>query len=328
MRVLFVTGMHPTPTHPLRGVIIQRLQQALESQGHEIAVAGLEDRKGLGRYLGARGAVGDAVARYRPDLIHVHFGYSTLALPPVSIPIVTSFYGDDLNGTWREPGGITLKSRLGIAISHYAAWRSRKCIVVSAGMVARLRSRTLRDRTVVIRDAVDPAMFFPRSRAEALARLGLDAEPVRILFPHNTTQSTKRQWLAEAAVEALKRRIPAAALWVVNGQAADQMPWFYSAAGAMLVTSALEGGPSSVKEALACGLPVVSVPVGDVQVLLEVPAHTRLAPAEPEALADALHDVLVLNLPRDRSFLPPDLDLASAARQIGAVYEEAHASVT
>jgi teichuronic acid biosynthesis glycosyltransferase TuaC len=321
LRVLFVTGMHPTPSFPLRGVIIQRLAGALEEAGHEIRWVRLSDQRGPGRYLKARRLVRQAVTEFRPELVHVHFGYSILAVPRVPVPIVTSFHGDDLNGTRTEGGGKSLTSRVGILISHYAAWRSRRAIAVSAALRNRLRLASLRERTVVVRDAVDSRLFHPHPRDEARRRLGADPEAFLVLFPHDASQPTKRVGLARAAVEALKRTVPNAQLWIVNGKPADEMPWYYSAADVMLVTSASEGGPSSAKEALACGLSVVSVPVGDVQLLSEVPEHTRMAMADPAALAAAIGSLDLR--PGATGYLPQFLSLASTAREITEVYRAA-----
>ena len=44
----------------------------------------------------------------------------------------------------------------------------------------------------------------------------------------------------------------------------DSVPLILNASDALLVTSRYEGSPNIVKEAMACGLPVVTVPVGDV----------------------------------------------------------------
>src|SRR5436190_2177247 len=119
--------------------------------------------------------------------------------------------------------------------------------------------------------AVEPTLVRAHPREQARKTLGIPDNQVLILFPHDVTQATKRVWLAEAAVEELKDVEPMARLWVVNGRQADEMPWYYAAADAMIVTSASEGGPSSAKEALSCGIPVVSVAVGDIHLFSEAP---------------------------------------------------------
>jgi teichuronic acid biosynthesis glycosyltransferase TuaC len=83
--------------------------------------------------------------------------------------------------------------------------------------------------------------------------------------------------------------------WLIVGwemqhrQIADLM----SACDALIVTSMQEGSPNSVKEALACNLPVVSVPVGDVALRLKGVAGCELCPNDQvETLAAALGRVL------------------------------------
>ncbi len=302
-----------------------RLIGALRALGHRVELFELGAGGGAVGYLRARARVAKAIRALSPDVVHVHYGPCGLAVPRTNVPLVTTFVGDDLNGTPDRAGRTTWKSRAGILLSHYAAWRSRRCITVSASLRSRLRSAALRDKTVVIRDAVDPALFRPLLQAEARQRLGLSSKAVLVMFPHDTTQPTKRPWLAEAAVAELQRTVPAAKLWVVNGKAPDEMPWYYAAADAMIVTSLREGGPSSVKEALACGIPVVSVAVGDTELFGEVPDGIRVGADSPAALAAALHDVL--KMPRERrSLLPTSLHLEVAARAIAALYREAIAT--
>src|ERR1041385_1453139 len=101
------------------------------------------------------------------------------------------------------------------------------------------------------------------------------------------------------------------------------MPWHYAASDAMIVTSQAEGGPSSVKEALACGIPVVSVAVGDTELFAEAPDGIRCAEATPAALATALGWALERRGRPRASLLPPGLSLPEAARAMEAVYRAA-----
>jgi glycosyltransferase involved in cell wall biosynthesis len=70
------------------------------------------------------------------------------------------------------------------------------------------------------------------------------------------------------------------------------MPWYYSAADAMLLCSDSEGSPTSVKEALACNCPVVSVDVGDVTDIMAGVDGVEICAQEVGALAAALRRVL------------------------------------
>jgi glycosyltransferase involved in cell wall biosynthesis len=161
------------------------------------------------------------------------------------------------------------------------------------------------------------------ARHLARERLGLSQDEVLVIFPHDATQPTKRIGLAEAAVAHLRRRRPRARLWIVNNRSPDEMPLYYGAADVMIVTSLCEGGPSSVKEALACGIPVVSVPVGDTALFEEVPRAVFRADASPEALSAALDDAVSQGATYDRqSFLPTELRLDRTAEAITALYRE------
>jgi glycosyltransferase involved in cell wall biosynthesis len=320
VNILFVTSMHPTARFPKRGVVVLRLASALRERGHRVDVFELGDRGGPWRYLAARSAVTEEVRRIGADIVHVHFGYSGLAVPSLDVPVVTSFNGDDLNGTWKRSGGLTLKSRLGILVSQVVAFRSRSCIAVSTALRARLWTKSLRRKTVVIRDAVDPRMFVPQPQRQARERLGVSMDERLVLFPHDASQPTKRLWLAEEAVDALRGSVPAARLWIVNDKPPDEMPRYYAAADALIVTSAREGGPSSAKEALACGLPVVSVAAGDTDLFTEVPDATFLSADTPEALASALLRAFAVSAEPRRCRLPSHLMLPDAAERIEQVY--------
>ena len=71
------------------------------------------------------------------------------------------------------------------------------------------------------------------------------------------------------------------------------VPLYMSASDALVFTSMQEGSPNVVKEALACDLPVVSVPVGDVEERLKgIEGCELCADERPESIAAALRKVL------------------------------------
>jgi glycosyltransferase involved in cell wall biosynthesis len=92
----------------------------------------------------------------------------------------------------------------------------------------------------------------------------------------------------------------------------------------MVLASYHEGSPNVVKEAMACNLPIVSVPVGDVPERLAGIAGCAICPRDPAALGDALLQVL-----RDGkrttgrcALQAAGLDQDAVARKILAIYED------
>jgi glycosyltransferase involved in cell wall biosynthesis len=72
----------------------------------------------------------------------------------------------------------------------------------------------------------------------------------------------------------------------------EQVRLLLNAADCLLVTSLHEGSPNIVKEAMACNLPVVCVPCGDVAERLEKTYPGGILPYDAAALAGAIYEVL------------------------------------
>jgi hypothetical protein len=144
----------------------------------------------------------------------------------------------------------------------------------------------------VIPIGVDCQKFKLRDRTEARTKLGLPVERRLILFPYNPQRKIKRFDLAKAAVERLKSFNYDIELLVVSNVVGDEMPWYYSAADAMILCSDSEGSPCAVKEALACNIPVVSTDVGDVSEIMAGVSGTVICEQKVNALAQGLEDIL------------------------------------
>jgi len=100
-------------------------------------------------------------------------------------------------------------------------------------------------------------------RKECCDKLGWSKDTFNVLFQY-TGDPVKRPELAQAAVEQLRAMGVKTELHYLQGVSYDSVPIWLNASDVLLVTSHHEGSPTIVKEALACNLPIVSVPVGDV----------------------------------------------------------------
>ena len=322
MRVLAVTNMWPRPDRPAFGSFVQSQMDAIRSLGVDTHVHVIPGDHGAAAYATHVPLVRAAVRRMRPDVVHAHYGLSGWTARWQPAPLVVSFCGDDLLGAPGADGGLTNKSRVAIRMSLQAARRADAIVCKSRNLVAALEREMDRHRAVVIPNGVDIARFHPGGRAEARQRLGLPPRTRLILFPHDPAQALQKRFgLAEAAVHELQKTRPEATLLHVSGVPPLEMPDYYRAADCLLLTSRTEGSPNVVKEALASGLPVVTVDVGDVRFWLERVEGSEIAAAEPVELAAAIARVL----DRDTAVNPEpvlrDLDRATQAQRLLGVYE-------
>jgi glycosyltransferase involved in cell wall biosynthesis len=139
---------------------------------------------------------------------------------------------------------------------------------------------------------VDLETFRPTDRARARQQLGLTASGKVVLFPFDPKRRVKRYDIATGAVHLLRERGMDVSILPVWNVANDRMPLYYSAADVMVLCSDSEGSPTSVKEALACDLPVVSTDVGDVRSMITDIDGTEICAQNVTSLAAGLERAL------------------------------------
>jgi glycosyltransferase involved in cell wall biosynthesis len=287
LRILAVTNMYPSATRPYFGIFVRRQVEAMRAAGVDMALEVIAADRGEGDYFLGRSRVRRAVREFRPALVHCHYGYTPLAAAFAGAPYLVTLCGDDINGQADGHGGRTFKSTLGIGVTQVFAGLARRVIVKSEAMRRRLWPAA-RANSDVLPNGVDTRLFSPGSRAAARARLGLPADGLVVAFVNSAGQASKRLDVAEAVRDELARRGRAPHLLVARSVPADDMPWHSRAADCLLVTSDSEGAPNVAKEALACGVPVVSVRVGDVPEVIDRAAMGAVVPRDPRLLADAV----------------------------------------
>src|SRR6266550_2569320 len=291
LRVLAVTNMYPTAQDPAFGAFVATQVKSLLRVGVDVQVEFINGRRSDGAYVAALFKIRGLARSGRFDVVHAHYGLSGFISTLQPLPLVVTFYGDDLLGTPNGRGGVTLKSRVIRRLGYAAARRAQGVICMSDEMRQAL-PRADRARAHVIPNGVDTERFCSGDRLAARARLGLDRAERLVLFPNTPGETRKRLDLAEAGVAAPAAGGVAARLWVVTRVPHDQMPDHFRAADCLLLTSDWEGSPNVVKEALCCDTPVVSVAVGDVRRWLDLAPGCRLVDRTPAAIAAGLRDVL------------------------------------
>ena len=283
MRILFVTNMYPTPQTPDYGAFVWHQAEQLRRFGHTVDVVNILGFRSKLNYLKGAVAVLRKTSSTPYDIVHAHYGLSAFpAWFRLHAPLVITLHGSDLLGGRFERLCSWVIARFADAV-----------IVVSEEMRQRVSG-------TVIPCGVDLNQFRPYDRDEARARLGWPLDKYLILFPFDPKRRLKRYDLAKAAVERLTEEGIGAELVTVFGVENREMPWHYSAADAMILCSDREGSPTSIKEALACDLPVVATDVGDVREILSGVAGTRLCTQEVSEIARNLREAL--SVPRNGRF--------------------------
>jgi glycosyltransferase involved in cell wall biosynthesis len=289
IRVLMVTSDWLWNSWGGPAVFIARQAEFLRREGVEVDVFPFRGARNLRNYFAAWKEVRRRTRDGGYHLIHAQFGQSGVTALPKILPLVVTYRGDDLEGIIGESGRYIPSGWLLRSISRAVARQADAVIIVSEHMKRYLPRKV---KAHVMPSGLDLERFSPEPRDVVRRRLGLPLDLHLVLFVGNPRLARKRHGLAQAAVDLVNRTLPTRLLvgWeMTHQQIADLM----NACDALVLTSMQEGSPNSVKEALACNLPVVSVPVGDVAIRLQGVAGCELCPDDRvETIASSLERVL------------------------------------
>ncbi|WP_254768554.1 glycosyltransferase [Salinilacihabitans rarus] len=245
-------------------------------------------------------------ARDGYDLVHAHYGLTApMALAQVRTPVVLSLWGSDVHGPVAP-------------VSRACAPLCDEVVVMSEAM-----REALGVDCEVIPDGVDLDRFVPRSRSVAREAVGWSDDEYHVLFPYAPEREVKNYPLARRVVEAVDERLERPVrLRAVHGVDHAAVPDYVNAADALLLTSHSEGSPNSVKEALACNVPVVATDVGDVRERLAGVAPSTVATTDRE-LVDGLTEVLERGGRSNGREAAREVSLEATADAMLAVYRRA-----
>jgi glycosyltransferase involved in cell wall biosynthesis len=295
VKLLVITNMYPSASRPSFGTFVKRQVDALSLAGCDQDLMIIESWRSRQEYLRAIFEVRRGVRSNHYDLVHAYYGLcGFVAAFQAKVPLVVTYCGSDLNPGFAGHAKAPLKSRVIVALGQLASLRACECIVQSREMFERLLWSRARQRTRILTCGVDLDLFKPGAREEARTRLGWSSSERVILFvcSESGLPAVKRPELAKLVVAKVQEKLPGSRLEIVSGRPQQQLPDYYRAADVLLLTSASEGSPNVVKEALACNLPVVSTCVGDVPELVNGLETCRLCNADADSIAAGVLEVL------------------------------------
>ena len=225
---------------------------ALQGIGIECEVF-LVKGNGISGYLKQLKPLKKKIKAFRPDVIHAHFGLcGLLANLQRKVPVITTYHGSDINDKKAFPF-----SKMAMRLSAWNIFVSRKTLEIAKP----------KQNHSLLPCGIDLSDLQLTPKREARQRMKLDLDKRYVLFAGAFNNQVKNAPLAKEAVELLN--CSSVELLELKGYSREEVSLLMCAADALLMTSFTEGSPQVVKEALACGCPIVSVDVGDVKERVE-----------------------------------------------------------
>ena len=247
---------------------------ALEKAGVEFRYFGV-NKKGFFGYLQHIKRLKQVIRAFRPDIIHAHYGLcGLLANIQRRVSVVTTYHGSDIN-----------EKHL-LRLSKWAIRLSAFNIFVSKGNLDIAHPRN--GHFALVPCGINLEDYPIVEKSEARQIMGLNQNGKYILFAGAFDNAVKNSHLAKTAAA----KVQDAELLELKGYTRPQVSVLMQAVDAFLMTSLTEGSPQVIKEAMACGCPIVSVDVGDVKQQVEGIDGCFISNRDPEALASYLRKAL------------------------------------
>ena len=221
---------------------------ALENLGCEVKLFGIS-KSGVMGYLQEIPRLRKEIRSFEPNVIHAHFGLSCMFsnIATRKIPIVSTYHGSDINLP-----KLRCISELAMSLS---AWN----IFVSNSTLDKIPKFFLKNSSLVP-CGIDLSNDQLLSKIQAREILGWNTKEKKVLFAGRFNDRMKDAKLAKETISLIDK----VELIELKGYTRREVNYLMCAVDCLLLTSIAEASPQVVKEAMACGCPIVSVDVGDV----------------------------------------------------------------
>lgn len=304
MKVLVIASENKGHVAPF----VEEQIEALGKQDCELSLFGLKG-KGLKGYLKNLPALKKTVKGFNPDVIHAHYGLSGLfANLQRQVPVVTTYHGSDIN----EPKVLPF-SKMAIRLSAWNVFVSRKTMEIAHP----------KGKCSLLPCGIDLYDMQLTEKTQARQKMGLELGKRYVLFAGAFDNKVKNAPLAKETISLLQD--DAVELLELKGYSREEVTLLMCAADVFLMTSISEGSPQVIKEAMACGCPIVSVDVGDVSERIEgVKGCFVSSSRNPQELAGLIREAMGFEgktMGRNK-IIKDGLDNKTVAKQLMGIYNK------
>jgi len=256
MKILHITNNYPTPNHPIFGIFVKEQIDSLKTLNIDNDIFFINGReKGKKEYLLSIKKLRNILKNNDYDILHCHHAFSAILLL-LSFSSSKSKRIVSYQNPPQKEGGVILFMILkffyhGLILKH---------------------TKSTSNKIFYLPNGTNVDFFKKYSREESLKKLNLDNNKNYIIFMDSNKEkrTQKRVDRFDEVIDILLKngnpyRIEPIKL---TNTVRNLIPYYFSASALHLITSDYEGSPNSVKECMACNIPVVSTPVGNVNDLI------------------------------------------------------------
>ena len=288
-KVLYITNMYPHPKSINFGIFVKEQIDCLVEKFGVNAIIYFINAKERGslEYLKSILKIFSILKKDKAiDTVHVHYGLSALFLlffKPKAKVFIT-FHGADI---LKKQGHY-----IQVLLSKYIAKKADKVFILNQEMETIMKK--LNVPYDILPCGVNTDFFTayeapkPESRSNRL-----------ILFSGDPNRVEKNYPLFKEVIDILKSKNNLVISFAcIQDLTRFQVRDLLNQADCLLMTSISEGSPQVIKEALSCNLSVVSVPVGDVAIVVKDISNCFIASGyDPNELAELTNKAIMNNNP-------------------------------
>ncbi|HBE42617.1 MAG TPA: hypothetical protein DDW27_15720 [Bacteroidales bacterium] len=313
MKILHITNNFPTMNFPIFGIFIKEQIESLNKLGAENEVFFINSREeGRGAYLRSLWKLRRLLRKNRYDIIHCHHSFSGV----IFLLSGRWFHTRRLLSYQSDPRNESGRILFGVLYIFF-----NRIILKNKPKKANL------SKLVYLPNGVNTSFFVPMDKDQCKDKLGLDKSKRYILFMDSyKRRPCKRIDRFNKTLSILRDKYHYTDLepLVLTNTSRNLIPAYINASDLHLLTSDFEGSPNSIKECMACNIPVVSTPVGNVSDMLSGVGGSHVASNfKPGELAELANRSLNAGHINSRDTLTAKgLDIETVALRLLDLYNE------